>query len=376
MSWSQVEQAFERAAQNEMFPGATVRASLCGQPVFEGAFGMRSLVPERVPMRLDTVFDLSSLTKPLATTSAVMLLVQEGKLRLDDRVARLFPDFGVQGKGTLTWRNLLAHCSGLSAWRPFYREIEALERGGRVNFMSSRAARQYVYEQVHRERPEITPLTKSVYSDLNFIMLGEAVERITSMTLDSFCRQRVFRPLGLVSTDFIDLTQTRTRRLKPVAEMFAPTELCPFRKRVLVGEVDDENAWAMGGVAGHAGLFAPLTEVDRLASELVAAYAGKSGLWSQKIVREFWRRDSAVYGSTWALGWDTPSPGRSSAGRHFSPGALGHLGFTGTSIWIDPERQLVVTILTNRVHPSRANEAIREFRPRAHDLILEELRDA
>jgi CubicO group peptidase (beta-lactamase class C family) len=127
----------------------------------------------------------------------------------------------------------------------------------------------------------------------------------------------------------------------------------------------------MGGVAGHSGLFAPVREVDRIVHELLACYHAHSDMVPQKILREFWRRDGSVPGSTWALGWDTPTPGRSSSGRYFSADAVGHLGFTGTSIWIEPERHIGVTLLTNRVHPRRDNEAIREFRPRIHDLIME-----
>ena len=129
----------------------------------------------------------------------------------------------------------------------------------------------------------------------------------------------------------------------------------------------------MGGVAGHAGLFAPVKEVDRIAQELIACYAGRSELVPQKIMREFWARDTTVGGSTWALGWDTPSPQYSSSGHHFSPNAIGHLGFTGTSIWIEPEREIAVSLLTNRVHPRRDNQAIRDFRPKIHDLIMEAL---
>ena len=303
-------------------------------------------------------------------------MARDGKLKLDDRVTRFFHNFGVHGKGHITFRQLLAHCSGLAAWRPFYNEIAEVERGGKVNFMASRGAKEHVFAQIHRERPESPPGTKTVYSDLNFILLGEVIEQINAATLNKFCRDRIFRPLGLRATDFVDLSMVRSRRLEPVAEMFAATEMCPSRKRILVGEVHDDNAYAMGGVAGHAGLFAPVREADRIAKELLACYHGRSNFVAQKIVREFWTRDQTVKDSTWALGWDTPSPSRSSSGQYFSPAAVGHLGFTGTSIWIEPEREIVVSLLTNRVHPKRDNEAIREFRPKIHDLIMETINSA
>jgi serine-type D-Ala-D-Ala carboxypeptidase len=373
MGWSEVEQALAEAVQREVIPGATIVVRRGGEVAFEGAFGARALQPERSAMQLETVFDLSSLTKPLATTVAIMMLVRDAKLRLDERVTRFFHNFGVHGKSHVTFRQLLAHCSGLAAWRPYYQQIAAIEKGGKVNFMASRGAKDFVYDEIHRERPEYPPGSKLLYSDLNFMLLGEVVEQVSGVVLNRFCREKIFRPLALRATDFIDISQNRTRRLEPVREMFAPTSFCPLRKRWLIGEVDDENAYAMGGVAGHAGLFAPVKEVDRLAYELVRCYSGKSELIPQRIVREFWSRDKAVAGSTWGLGWDTPSAEYSSSGRHFSPAAVGHLGFTGTSIWIEPEREIVISLLTNRVHPRRDNQAIRELRPRIHDLVMEAL---
>jgi CubicO group peptidase (beta-lactamase class C family) len=372
LGWSDVERAFNDAVERGAIPGATVVVRAGADIAFEGAFGFRSLVPERTPMKLDTVFDLSSLTKALATTVAVMMLTRDGKLRLDDRVTRFFHNFGVHGKTAVTFRHLLAHCSGLAAWRPFYQRVAEIERAGsKVNFMASYGAKEFVYEEIHREKPEVAPASKAIYSDLNFIALGETVEKVAAAALNRFCRDKIFRPLGLRATDFIDIALVRSRRLEPVADMFAPTEVCPSRKRLLVGEVDDENAYAMGGVAGHAGLFAPVREVDRIARELIACWAGRSDFVPQKIIREFWTRDKTVPGSTWALGWDTPSPQGSSSGRHFSPAAIGHLGFTGTSLWIEPEREIAISIMTNRVHPRRDNQAIRELRPRIHDLIMD-----
>ncbi len=374
--WTQVARAFEQAVEAGVMPGAAVQVRVGADIAFEACFGSRCLMPQPEPMRIDTVFDLSSLTKPLATTIAVMCLVSQGKLKLDDRVTRFFHNFGVYGKNFISFRHLLAHCSGLPAYRPYYTEIAAMERKGKVNFIASRGAREYVYYQIHREKPERPAGTGAVYSDLGFIALGEMVEETGGMGLDRFVRDKVYRPLGLRATDFIDLSLMRSRRLEPVREMFAATELCAFRKRLLVGEVHDNNAYAMGGVAGHAGLFAPVREVGKLAAELVACWRGRSSFLPKTLVAEFWQRDQSVKGSTWALGWDTPSPGRSSAGRYFSSAAVGHLGFTGTSLWIEPQREIIVALLTNRVHPHSTNEAIREFRPRIHDLVMETINGA
>ena len=373
MGWHEVEAAFAEAVEKGAIPGATLVVRVGGDIAYEGAFGFRAIVPDRSPMRLETVFDLSSLTKPLATTVAVMMLTRDAKMRLDDRLTRFFHNFGVHGKSHVTFRHLLAHSSGLAAWRPFYQQIADVERSGKVNFMASRGAKEFVYEEIHREKPEAPTATRTIYSDLNFIVLGEAVEQVSGVALNRFCRDKIFRPLGLRATDYIDISLVRTRRLEPVPEMFAPTAVCPLRKRLLVGEVDDENAYAMGGVSGHAGLFAPVKEVDRIAAELLACYAGQSDFVPQKIVQQFWSRDSAVRGSTWALGWDSPSLEYSSSGHRFSAAAVGHLGFTGTSIWMEPARGIAISLLTNRVHPRRENQAIRDFRPKIHDLIMEAL---
>jgi CubicO group peptidase (beta-lactamase class C family) len=376
VGWREVEAAFAEAVEHGVIPGATIVVRRGDDIVFEGAFGFRAVVPQRAPMRLETVFDLSSLTKPLATATAVMMLTRDGKMRLDDRVTRFFHNFGVHGKGYVTFRQLLAHCSGLAAWRPYYQRIVEVEKGGKVNFMASRGAKEFVYEEIHREKPEYPIGTQSLYSDLNFMLLGEAVEQVAGAALNRVCRDKIFRPLELRATDFIDISVVRTRRLEPVPEMFAPTSVCAVRNRLLMGEVDDENAFAMGGVAGHAGLFAPVREVDRLVHELMRSWAGRSDFVPQKIVREFWSRDKTVTDSTWALGWDSPSAEYSSSGHHFSSAAVGHLGFTGTSIWIEPEREIAVSLLTNRVHPRRDNQAIRDFRPKIHDLVMEALGEA
>ncbi|HLI81277.1 MAG TPA: serine hydrolase domain-containing protein [Candidatus Binataceae bacterium] len=376
MGWREVEQAFNDAVERHVFPAATVVARRANEVLFEGAFGFRTMLPHRREAKIDTVFDLSSLTKVFATTIAIMMLVREEKLRLDDRVTRYFPSFGVHGKDRVIVRHLLAHCSGLAAWRPFYKLVADIERAGKVNFMASPGAKQRIYEEIHREKLEAPVGAKAIYSDLNFIALGEAVEQATGVSLQRFCHDRIFRELGLTATGFIDISLARTRKLEPVADMFAATENCPSRRRLLLGEVDDDNAFAMGGVAGHAGLFAPVREVDRIAAELIACFKGRSDFVPEKIVRQFWTRDETVAGSTWALGWDTPSPDHSSSGHRFPPTAVGHLGFTGTSIWIDPEREIAVSILTNRVHPSRDNQAIRDFRPAIHDLIMEAIEGA
>ncbi len=374
MAFELVEEAMQEALAEGVFPGAVLLVRQGDAFFYLRAFGSRSLVPQVAPMREDTIFDVASLTKPLATSVAVMLLVKEGKIRLDDRVARFVPNFSVHGKAQVTLRQLLAHCSGLPAWKPYYKEVLAEERrGGRVNFLGTSAAKAFVYQFIERERVEAEPGTRTLYSDIGFILLGAVIEQLSGMSLDRFCQERIFRPLGMRSTGFVDLGLLRARRLEPITEMIAPTEECPWRQKLLWGEVHDDNAYAMGGVAGHAGLFSSARDIDTLLCCLEECYYRVGGMIPQRLIREFWTKDPTVPGSTWCLGWDTPSPQGSSAGRHFSAESVGHLGFTGCSVWIDLAERCHVVLLSNRVHPRRDNDKIREFRPRLHDLIREAL---
>jgi CubicO group peptidase (beta-lactamase class C family) len=375
MSFEEVEREMEIAVGHRVFPGAVLLVRDGTRVFYLRAFGNRSLEPTVTPMSEDTIFDLSSLTKPFATSIAMMLLVREGKVRLDDRVTRFFHNFGVLGKTHITFRHLLSHCSGLAGWRPFFKEILQIERrGGRIRFLGSHGAKAHVYQAIHQERLEAPPGTRMLYSDLGFILLGAVIEEVSGMTLDRFCHERIFRPFGLRATAFIDLSLLRARRLEPVTEMIAPTERCPWRKKILCGEVDDDNAYAMGGVAGHAGLFSSAKDLDTILCRLKECYRNADPFIPQRIVQEFWTRDQAVPDSTWCLGWDSPSPADSSAGAYFSQHSVGHLGFTGTSVWLDLEHDRHVILLSNRVHPSRDNEQIRAFRPHIHDLIMTALR--
>ncbi len=374
MSFEAVEREMDAAVGRRVFPGAVLLVRAGTRVFYHRAFGHRSLEPEVTSMGEETIFDVSSLTKPFATSIAMMLMVKEGKIGLDDRVTRFFHNFGVHGKTHITFRQLLSHCAGLPAWRPYFEEILQIERrGGRINFLGSPGAKTHVYQAIQREKLEYAPGTKALYSDLGFMLLGAVIEEISGMPLDRYHHERVVRPLGLRATAFVDLSLLRARRIEPVTEMIAPTERCRWRKKVLCGEVDDDNAYAMGGIAGHAGLFASARDLDTTLCELKDCYYNRSQWMPQQIVHEFWTRDASVPDSTWCLGWDTPSPAGSSSGALFSPLSVGHLGFTGTSVWLDLENDRHVILLSNRVHPSRDNDLIRAFRPFIHDLIIKAL---
>jgi serine-type D-Ala-D-Ala carboxypeptidase len=369
-----IEAAFEDAVAQGVFPGAVVLAAREDEIVYEQAFGSRSLIPKKCPMQASTIFDLASLTKPLATTIAIMLLVSEQKVGLEDRVTHFFPAFGVLGKQAVTIRHLLNHSSGLPDWKPYYEEVRKCEQQGKINFVASQAAKRHVFAQVHREAPLSPAGQRCLYSDLGFMVLGEIVEAASGSALDQFCQERIFKPLGLERTSFIDLTQSNTHPFEPVEEMIAPTENCPWRKKVLCGEVHDDNAYAVGGVAGHAGLFSSARDIHQLLLCLNGCLRGRKSFLPQALIQEFLSKDETVESPTRALGWDMPSATESASGQWFSPRSVGHLGFTGTSVWWDLEKHCHIVLLSNRVHPTRKNEKIRKFRPYVHDLIMQALK--
>jgi serine-type D-Ala-D-Ala carboxypeptidase len=359
-TFQRVSRLLVQGVEAGYFPGAALAVGYQGHLVFEAAVGHAALIPSERRMTLDTAFDLASLTKAIATATAVMRLVEAGQVRLDAPISAYIAASGNPGEVSPTIRQLLSHCSGLPPWQPYYHAIDpALPQIDR---------RCAVYDAVHHE-PLIAPAATTVqYSDVGFILLGELIETVTEIALDAFCTQEIFQALQLGGMGFMNLARPR-----PVGSSYARTEACPWRRRVLDGEVHDENAWIMGGVAGHAGLFATAREVWHFAHSLLAGLHGKSWLVSRATLQAFTQRQSLPDGSTWALGWDTPTPGRSSAGQYFSPTSIGHLGFTGTSLWIDPVQDVIVVLLTNRVHPSRQRAGIKAFRPSLHDAVMQAL---
>lgn len=344
-----------------VFPGAVLLVlHQDGEILFE-AVGHAALEPDPLPMRKTTVFDLASLTKPLATSLAFMKLVDLGLIDLDEPLAELFPEIKERDKQDITPRHLLSHSSGLRDWEPFYSTLDGVLPGKR---------KQRVRERILGSSLLFPTGSKTLYSDLGFMVLEWIVERRTGATLDHFLQEQLYGPLGLKDLFLYDLAGP----VRPEKTVFAATELCPWRGRVLQGEVDDENAYAMGGYSGHAGLFGTAEEVGKVARFLLQRYRGKGrALLGRDTVRSFFSRQDEPKETTWALGWDTPSPSGSSTGSFFSKKSVGHLGFTGTSLWIDLVKDVIVVFLTNRVHPSRENEKIRNFRPRLHDCVMEVL---
>jgi len=334
--------------------------------VREGAFpgaviGHLSLVAEAVPMKRDTIFDLASLTKPLSTTLAVMKLVDEGRIDLDQTLDSLLPVDLPKDKKKLTPRLLLCHSSGFADWKPFYLELERLEIEKRKESL-----RELLLNMPLVYRPG----KETLYSDPGFMMLEWVVEESAGMPLPMYLEQHFYGPLLMKNTFFSGIVS----HAGFTEDQFAATEDCPWRKNTVVGYVHDENAYALGGYSGHAGLFGSAGDVYVLVNLLRGHYREeREDYLKRETVKEFFTRQDIVKGSTWALGWDTPSPQGSSSGKYFSDNSVGHLGFTGTSVWIDLDKDIIVIFLTNRVHPTRNNEKIREFRPMIHDVVMEEI---
>jgi len=373
----------------KVFPGAVALVAQEGKVVFFEHVGHRSLIPEPMPMAKDTIFDLASLTKVMATIPAVMKLVDEGRIALDDPLSKLIPSAKLSDKKELTLRMLLNHSAGLIDWKPFYEKLRDLPLKDR-----KRLLREWIIEEPFAYEPA----KGSLYSDLGFMLLEWVIEERTGETLPEFVEKYFYGPLGLKRTFFEGtsekgnppwppstkggkdplpqpLPRGEGRLLQGVAkEEFAATEDCPWRKRVLQGEVHDDNAWTLGGYSGHAGLFSTAEEVYVIANMLREHHLGKrSDFFRPETVREFYRRQDIVKGCDWALGWDTRALEGSSAGKYFSRDSVGHTGFTGTSIWMDLEKDVIAIFLTNRVHPNRDNDKIKQFRPIFHDSVMEEL---
>jgi CubicO group peptidase (beta-lactamase class C family) len=370
---ARVDRALDRAIEAAEIPGAVVLARMPREgEVLEhvSVRGLAATRPERIAMAEETVFDLASLTKPIATATAVMLLVHDGAVSLDDPVAKHLPAFAERDKEAVTLRHLLTHSSGLRPWRGFHDLLIERERKRGERLIGTPAARDFVLDSICRSALVHEPGSAAVYGDLDFIVLGALVEAVTREPLDELCERRIFRPLGLERTRFVRLADGRSPLPDAERRRFAATENCPWRGRVLWGEVHDPNASAMGGVAGHAGLFAPAGDVMRFALALLDVWHGRSDALPREPLRLFLTRQRLPEGSDWALGWDTPSAGRSSSGSHFSAASVGHLGFTGTSLWIDLEKEAVVVMLTNRVHlvAKRSKFALRAV---VHDLVME-----
>ncbi len=323
-AFGSVDQIMREAVAKGTIPGGVVLVGHDGQVVYRKAFGMRSLEPVREAMTVDTIFDIASMTKCVATATAVMQLEQEGKIRLNDPVATYLPEFGKNGKENITIRELLTHFSGLP---------EDLDRKTRWE------GREAAYKLVMDAQPEFPPGSRFLYSDINFEALGFLVEKVSGSSLDEYAARNIFEPLGMRDTRFLPPAAWRAR--------IAPTEY-DEEHRMLRGTVHDPTARRMNGVAGHAGVF---STADDLAKFAQAMLTGSQVLSAQTVEKMTTPQQPPTASVLRGLGWDIDSPFSSNRGEFFPVGSFGHTGFTGTSIWIDPVTNSYVIVLTNAVHP-------------------------
>jgi CubicO group peptidase (beta-lactamase class C family) len=353
MNFRRMDTMMRQGLTGGVFPGAVLLVATQGKVIHHRAYGFADLFSRR-PMTVETAFDLASLTKPLATTVSVMRLVQEGRLNLDRPLVEACPELSGSDKAGITVRQLLSHSSGMPAWQPFFMKLRHLPIQGRTAIL-----RQWLKDQPLTYEPG----QGTCYSDLGFLLLQWVVETCVHGFLEQYVFASIYKPLG-VAEIFVPGQPDNP------ACGFAATELCPWRNRLLVGEIHDDNAFVLEGLSAHAGLFGTARGVFALLNLLLQAERnqGRPPVLDSRLVQTFFMRQS---NSTWALGFDTPAETGSSAGVHFSPETIGHLGFTGTSFWADRRQDIVVVLLTNRVHPSRHNTKIRGFRPALHDLVME-----
>ncbi len=356
-----VRELMEAGCREGIFPGGVVLWGDRGTVRGEVAVGVARLTPPEPlpPVTPHTLFDLASLTKPLATGALVLLMAAEGKMALDAPLRESLPPARGSRWGEVSLRDLLSHASGLPAWAPLYRKIDARlpveERKG----------------QLLREILALAPAGErgktSLYSDFGFMLLGWALEEVAGERLDALFRRRLAGPLRLSGVDFLSEGSSLPWKDRDRDNRFAATEVDPETGEPRVGVVHDEHSRCLGGVSGHAGLFATARGVWQLSRPWMVR-TGEEGIFPERLLKEFTRRREPL---EWALGFDTPTPGSSSGTRMTPEASIGHLGYAGTSVWMDRARDRIVVLLTNRVHPTRTNNRIREFRPRLHDRVAE-----
>jgi uncharacterized protein YbbC (DUF1343 family)/CubicO group peptidase (beta-lactamase class C family) len=345
-AFADVDQIMNAAVARGTIPGGVVLVGHGGAVVYRKAFGMRSLEPAKEAMTVDTIFDIASMTKCIATATSIMKLEEQGRIRLNDPVATYLPEFARNGKENITLRQLLTHFSGLTE---------------DLDLQTAWKGRNAAFQMAMDQKPIFPPGSRFVYSDINFETLGFVVEKVSGLTLDEYAAKNVFEPLAMKDTRFLPPTSWRPR--------IAPTEYDESHQ-MLRGTVHDPTARRMGGVAGHAGLFSTADDLAKYAQDLLTGFHVLSALTVEKMSTP---QQPPTAASLRGLGWDIDSPFASSRGEFFPVGSFGHTGFTGTSIWIDPVTNSYVIILTNAVHPAGHNSAVVSLRSRIASAVAQEL---
>jgi CubicO group peptidase (beta-lactamase class C family) len=364
--FSSVDAIIEQGIRDMAYPSAVLVVGNDKEVIYQNAYGRLTYEDDAKPTTMNTIYDLASVTKVIATTSAVMKLYDEGKIDLYATAASYIPDFGANGKYDITVMNLLLHNSGLPAWEPFYERDTSAEQ---------------VRNEIYAIAKEYPTGAKTVYSDLGAVVLGDIVEKITGMKLDKYCKLNIFNPLNMTDTDFL-IPESEDYRI-------APTENDTYwRHQQLLGYVHDEIAAMLEGISGNAGLFSNGPDLYKFMRMMlnggkyiderrVPAKTAYFEMFKQTTVDLFTTEVTGLgYANTRALGWDTKPEATSyppPCGDKFSQNSFGHTGYTGTSVWCDKEKKLIVILLTNRIYPKRGNEEIRTIRPKVHDEVCKVL---
>ena len=347
MTFGKPRSILKKALADHCFPAAVAEVGNVSTVLWREAFGRQTYDSNSTVVQEETVFDLASLTKILATTPLLMTHVERGSISLDRDLGSFFNDWENSGQKTATVKDLLSHSSGLKDYLPLFRKCKS-----RKDFETA----------ICKHPPSYLPSTKSVYSDLGFILLAFLLEDLEGKSLATQFNA-IKNQLEINGCLGFNPPQSWIK-------LNAPKEIDPWRGRLLKGEVHDENAWELGGIAGHSGLFGTASTVGIFARHFLKILEGSGGLFSYSTVQLFTDCRNEVLGSSRGLGWDTMLP-TSSCGHLLSKSAFGHTGFTGTSLWIDPDRNLYIILLTNRVHPTRSNDAITKIRPAFHNSVIE-----
>ncbi|HDK27699.1 MAG TPA: hypothetical protein ENG48_11520 [Candidatus Atribacteria bacterium] len=349
-SVEKIDQFIQQEIKKNTFPGVVLGIVNDNKILYKKSFGYAQLEPDKIKMKDNTIFDLASLTKVMATTIAVMQLIEKGKINLESYIKHFYPRLPDEKK-EISIFHLLTHTSGFPAIIRLWNQ--GLNYEEKINCVLDNPLETKVGEKI-------------IYSDLNFILLGDLIWRITGQRIDKYANQHIFQPLGMAMTTFNPLKSFPNMKKND----YAATEMCKWRNRVIVGEVHDENADSFNGVSGHAGLFSTINDLCIFLQMLLndGIYRGIRVLSSGsiKLMGKDW---TSNLNNHRGLGWDLIKNSHSSGGVLFSEKSFGHTGFTGTSIWVDPKSKIGVGLLTNRVHPTRENTKIISFRPRLHNLI-------
>ena len=364
----QVKKLFYQALHERVFPGAAMQVKSMGigdNIELTKYYGCIDYDSQRSAVNINTIYDLASLTKPLATTLSILVLLESCQLQLTDRLGTFFNELKRERLGEVTILQLLSHSSGLPGYKPYF-----------INYMPqpTKETKLRLINSILRTRQIYPPGTKCLYSDLGFILLGEIIERVSGDSLDIFFTKQISDPLGL-SQDIFFRPLKKIRNDTNELLHYAPTEYCRWRGKMLRGIVHDEHCYLFGGVSGHAGLFGTVKGVSHLCSAILKHWRGEKQFSSISIELMGKCLRKVYVHQGWCMGFDTPSLQGSSSGKYLSGESVGHLGFTGTSVWLDKAKGLSVVLLTNRVHPTRYNTKIRAFRPLFHNTVIEQINE-